>query len=141
MLSRSATREATRMYHVLSNNHDSFHLWWKENLVKQQKISKYNGQNRSFLLIGWKGNLLNHQKVSKYYEHGCRYQISTQTDNVDFLNYIPQKKVFPVENRKSEHHHGILHIRISLSTKFQLKLKISSFSTKFTEKGYFKSKT
>ena len=31
------------------------------------------------------------------------------------------KKVFPVKNRKSEHHHGILHIWISLGTKFQLK--------------------
>ena len=30
----------------ITNNHASFHLWWKE-------------------------NLLNHQKVSKYYEHGC----------------------------------------------------------------------
>ena len=28
------------------------------------------------------------------------------------------KTVFQVENRKSEHHHGILHIRISLLTKF-----------------------
>ena len=51
------------------------------------------------------------------------------------------KKVFPVENRKSEHHHGILHIWISLGTKFQLKLIILSFWTKFTQKRYFKSKT
>ena len=51
------------------------------------------------------------------------------------------KKVFPVENRKSEHHHGILHIWISLGTKFQLKLIILSFWTKFTQKRYFQSKT
>ena len=51
------------------------------------------------------------------------------------------KKVFPVKNRKSEHHHGILHIWISLGTKFQLKLIILSFWTKFTQKRYFKSKT
>ena len=25
----------------VSNNHPSFHLWWKENLVKHQKVSKY----------------------------------------------------------------------------------------------------
>ena len=25
----------------ISNNHPSFHLWWKENLVKHQKLSKY----------------------------------------------------------------------------------------------------
>ena len=51
------------------------------------------------------------------------------------------KKVFPVKNRKSEHHHGILHIWISLDTKFQLKLIILSFWTKFTQKRYFQSKT
>ena len=47
------------------------------------------------------------------------------------------KKVFPVENRKSEHHHGILHIWISLGTKFQLKLIILSFWIKFTQKRVF----
>ena len=36
------------------------------------------------------------------------------------------KMVFPVENRKSEHPHGIPHIWISLGTKFQLKLIILS---------------
>ena len=51
------------------------------------------------------------------------------------------KKVFLVENRKSEHHHGILHIWISLGTKFQLKLIILSFWTKFTQKRYFQLKT
>ena len=49
------------------------------------------------------------------------------------------KKVFSVENRKSQH--GILHIWISLGTKFQLKLIVLSFWTKFTQKGYFQSKT
>ena len=49
------------------------------------------------------------------------------------------KKVFSVENRKSEHHHGILPIWIS--PKFQLKLIILSFWTKFTQKRYFQLKT
>ena len=47
------------------------------------------------------------------------------------------KKVFPVENRKSEYHHGILYIWISLGTKFQLKLIILRFWTKFTPKEVF----
>ena len=46
-LSRSATRKVTRIYHFITNNHASFHLWRK-------------------------ANLLNHQKVSQYYEHDCR---------------------------------------------------------------------
>ena len=71
-----------------------------------------------------------------------------------------------VENRKHEHHHGILHIQIIFSTKYQFKLKISIFWTlkseshiefyifcifhikltvlifwtKFALKGYFQSK-
>ena len=51
------------------------------------------------------------------------------------------KKVFPVEDRKSEHRHGILYIWISLSAKFQLKLTVLSSWTKFTQKAYFQSKT
>ena len=26
---------------LIANNYDSFHLWWKENLVKNQNVSKY----------------------------------------------------------------------------------------------------
>ena len=45
-LSQTATREATRVYQLITNDYASFHLWWKE-------------------------NLRNHQKVSNYYEHDC----------------------------------------------------------------------
>ena len=56
------------------------------------------------------------------------YQISAETDNFDFLDQI-YLMVFTVENRKSKHHHCILHIRISRGTKFQLKLsKFVQFS-------------
>ena len=44
------------------------------------------------------------------------------------------KKVFPVKNRKSEHHHGTLHIWISLDIIFQLELIILTFWTKFNQK-------
>ena len=37
------------------------------------------------------------------------------------------KTVFAVKSRKSEHHYSILHIRISLGTKFQPKLTILIF--------------
>ena len=40
------------------------------------------------------------------------------------------KKGILVEFRKSEHHHWILHIWISLGTRFQLKLAILNFWTK-----------
>ena len=31
----------------ITNNHDSFHLRWQENLEKQQKVLKYYGQDYS----------------------------------------------------------------------------------------------
>ena len=45
-LSRSVSREATCIYQFIFNNHATFHLRSKE-------------------------NLLNHKKFSKYYEHDC----------------------------------------------------------------------
>ena len=49
--------------------------------------------------------------------------------------------VFPIENGKSEHDHRILHIRIILGTKLQLKLANFIFWTKFSQNQYFRSKT
>ena len=49
--------------------------------------------------------------------------------------------MFPVKNRKSEHHHSSLHIGTSLGAKFQLKLTVYFFFTKFAQKGYFWTKT
>ena len=50
------------------------------------------------------------------------------------MGLICLKRVFPVKNRKSKLHYRIQHIRISLSTKFHLKLLILIFSTKFAQK-------
>ena len=41
-----------------------------------------------------------------------------------------------VKNRKSEHHHWILHIQISLRTKLQLKLTIWLFWPDLPKKGF-----
>ena len=51
------------------------------------------------------------------------------------------KRVFLVQNTKNEQHSSILHIRINLSIKFQLKLTILTFETKFAQEGCFQSKT
>ena len=40
------------------------------------------------------------------------------------MNQICPKRVFPLENKKSEQHHWILHIWISLGIKFHLKLTV-----------------
>ena len=52
-----------------------------------------------------------------------------------FLDQICRKRVFPVKNRKSEHHHSILNIRIGLGTRFQLKLTILIFWTNLPKKA------
>ena len=54
-----------------------------------------------------------------------------------FLDQICPKRVFPVKNTENVHHHRMLHIYISLGTKFQLKLIILFFWIKFDQKGYF----
>ena len=54
---------------------------------------------------------------------------------------ICPKRVFLVENRKGEQHHGLLHFQTGLSIKFLPKLTIFIFWTKFTQKGYFPSQT
>ena len=35
----------------ISNNRASFHLWWKQNLVKHQKVSKYYENDFCFLIF------------------------------------------------------------------------------------------
>ena len=56
-----------------------------------------------------------------------------------FALNLPES-VFLVNNRKSEHHLWILHIWISLGTKFKLKIKFLIFWTKFVHKEFFRWK-
>ena len=37
----------------VTNNHDSFYLWWHKNFVKHQNVSKYYGQDCSTTLKDW----------------------------------------------------------------------------------------
>ena len=53
------------------------------------------------------------------------------------MEQVSPKIVFPIKNGKSENHHWILYIRISLSTKLQFKLAILKFWTKFAQKRFF----
>ena len=59
-----ASSWTSRAYEFISNNHVSFRLWWKENLI-------------------------NYQKVSKYYEDDCRWNLNGEnllllTSNIVF---------------------------------------------------------
>ena len=76
---------------------------------------------------------------SAYLNH-FKYRVSRWIDNFNFMDQICPKYVFSIKDRKSEHHHWILHTRFSLGTRFQLQLIILTFWTKFAQKEYFQSK-
>ena len=84
-------------------------------------------------------------KIKNRVDDSCLFQslYSRKVAGTIIILHLPSfsKKKFPGINRKSEHHHWILLIQISLDTKFQLKLTVLIFLTKFAQKGYFPSKT
>ena len=53
------------------------------------------------------------------------------------MDQICPKKAFPLEIRKSVHHHWIPHTRLSLRTKFHFKQTILKFGAKFAQKRHF----
>ena len=67
-------------------------------------------------------------------------QVPNFNCNFIFLGQICPSQVFHAENGKNEHHHFILHIRISLDAKFQLTLANLIFWTKCVQKWIFGSK-
>ena len=74
--------------------------------------------------------------LNSAYSNQSRYQISALTDNVDqTLTKLAQKGYFPHE--KTEHHHLILHIRISPGNQFYFNMTILIFWIKFDQKEYF----
>ena len=67
----------------------------------------------------------------------CIFEYFTLSKQFWILEWNLAKKVFPIENRITEHHQWYLRVRICLGTKFQLKRTIWNFWTKFAQKGYF----
>ena len=63
--------------------------------------------------------------------------------NWQFLIYgtnFPKKSISCRKRKKIEHHYWILLVRITLVTKFQLKLTNFDFWKKFSQEGYFLSR-
>ena len=89
-------------------------------------------------VFGTSNDLLNSKYIlQKFVASKFSLKLSTLT----FWSKFSQKRALPAKIEKSEQHHWIQHIRISLDTKFQLQLIILTFWTKFAQKGYFRSKT
>ena len=56
----------------------------------------------------------------------------------EFWDHIFPKRVFLVQNRQSSYHNWILHIRLRLGSKFQLKMTILIFWKKFAQNWFSK---
>ena len=69
----------------ISNNHTSLHLWWKENLVKHQTVSKY-----------FKSDCSTKTTILKKFEfHLNFFTLTLWTDNSLYFNiskFLPQPK-------------------------------------------------
>ena len=62
---------------------------------------------------------------------------------IKFLDQISTKRVFPnsKKEKEKENHHQILHIQITLDSKFQLQQTILIFGANFQKRKNFSSKT
>ena len=108
---------------------DNFEFFWPD--LSKKSFSDLKQQNWSSYTFC----IILHIQISLVRYFSSNWQF-------DFLDQTCPKMYFLLKiERKSEHHHGILHIWISLGGKFQLKLIILSFWTKFTQKRYFQLKT
>ena len=66
-------------------------------------------------------------------------EISVWNNNFSSLDQICPKMVFLLKSRKGHHHYWILHLQINLRTKFQIKIAILHWWTKFAQNRYFRS--
>ena len=72
----------------ITNNHDSFHLWCKKNLVKHQNVSKYYDQNCSSInyprsTIHLFSKILLDKKTPKPTEvNECNFEIEISSANI-----------------------------------------------------------
>ena len=74
--------------------------------------------------------------MNSTYSNQSRCQISAHSDDFNFSDQICSKTVFPLENRKSEHHHCVLHIQIAEARNFSWN-NFDSFGPNLLEKGIY----
>ena len=99
-------------------NRKSKHYHWILN-IRVSLGTKFQLKLTTILIFWTRFALKRHfcSKVKKS-EHHPWCQITTSTDNFDFLDQICLKRVLLVEHANSEHHQWIWNIRISLGTYF-----------------------
>ena len=67
------------------------------------------------------------------YSNWSRFQVLPSTNSFDILKQFSQRRILPNKNRKNDHHHWILHIRISLGIKFYYEQPILQFGINFVQ--------
>ena len=106
--------------------------------------SKFQLQQTISILVGeicprkeFFGQKKMNSALNQSYSNQSKYQASAQADNFDFLDQVCPKKAFPIKNRQSK-----FTVEFGrFESKFQLKLTILTFRTKFAQKWYSQSKT
>ena len=86
-------------------------------------------------------NSSSNSAYSNYSRNQIYLSFIFQKTLLKFWAKFAQRRVFSVKIIKSEHHHLIQHIRISLGNKFHRKQTTLSLWIKFAQEGYFPSKT
>ena len=120
------------------NFSSNWQFWFFESNLPKKSISTWK-QNKRISPIHFKQTILNF--ATKFAQKGISgwkqkkwifllnsthlnqstHKISALNDNFDFSSQICPKRMFLFKHRKSEHYQWILHIQISLGTKFHFK--------------------
>ena len=108
--------------------HWILHMWISVCITVHLKLTVLNFLTKLHKkrTSSWKGKQWTPPLNSRYSNYAS-YHISAWNDNFDFFDHIGPKR---------DQHYWILHIRISLSTKFPRKLKTLAFWKKFIQKWY-----
>ena len=81
----------------VSNNHALFHLWWKENLVKHQKVSKYYENGCSFLHTAWNEMYLPGAKAKFYLDSSHMQYYFPNHWSVQICSYFYDNKILTLK--------------------------------------------
>ena len=89
----------------ISNNYPSFHLWWKENLVKHRKVSKYETDCRQIYVIFYINDVAKRHQIQEF-----RFSDIFKKIHVQNIAAVPEKMTKKIFFKSGIHHHTICFI-------------------------------
>ena len=81
----------------VSNNHALFHLSWKENLAKHQKVSKYYENSCSFLHTAWNELYLPAAKAKFYLDSSHMQYYFSNHWSMQICSYFYDDKILTLK--------------------------------------------